>query len=32
MALSGPAVESTLFRARRRLAREYDELAGLRAG
>jgi RNA polymerase sigma factor (sigma-70 family) len=27
MGLSRPAVESTLFRARRRLAREYDELA-----
>ena len=27
MGLSRPAVESTLFRARRRLAQEYDELA-----
>ncbi|HEX3317120.1 MAG TPA: sigma-70 family RNA polymerase sigma factor [Solirubrobacteraceae bacterium] len=27
MGLSRPAVESTLFRARRRLAREYEELA-----
>src|SRR6188472_2852091 len=32
MGLSRPAVESTLFRARRRLAREYEELAsGARA-
>ena len=32
MELSRPAVESTLFRARRRLAREYEELAsGARA-